>query len=188
MKACRTCGENLPLDRFHRDANARDGLRNECKSCTAARRRAWYEANREREVARVTKWQAANPDRVRATQQAFRDSGKKRAANRKYHLKRTYGLTLEEYDRTLAEQGGGCAICGRPPREDSSLHVDHCHRTSAVRGILCFRCNNALGDLDHDVDLLRAAVAYLERAEVRQCRARAGALRPEAGAYPPAGR
>jgi hypothetical protein len=61
----------------------------------------------------------------------------------------------------LAAQGGGCAICERPPRPDISLHVDHDHVSGAVRGLLCFRCNNALGDLGDDLQHLERAVAYL---------------------------
>ncbi|MCA1705615.1 MAG: endonuclease VII domain-containing protein [Actinobacteria bacterium] len=61
----------------------------------------------------------------------------------------------------LEAQGGGCFICGRPPREDISLHVDHDHATGKVRGILCFCCNNALADFQEDLHLLRKAMAYL---------------------------
>ncbi len=61
----------------------------------------------------------------------------------------------------LAEQDGGCAICGRPPRNDIALHVDHEHGTGRIRGLLCFRCNNALGDFEDDHTRLGAALAYL---------------------------
>ncbi len=61
----------------------------------------------------------------------------------------------------LEAQGGGCFICGRPAREDSSLHVDHDHSTGAIRGILCFSCNNALADFQDDPTLLRKAACYV---------------------------
>lgn len=107
----------------------------------------------------------------------FTAAGKRSLSNRKSHLKRKYGLTLEEYDRMLAEQGGRCGICGRQPTRGVSLHVDHCHLTGRVRGILCFRCNNALGDFDHDTTLVTAAARYLQTAEEQQVRARATALK-----------
>lgn len=53
------------------------------------------------------------------------------------------GVSDEDYARMLAAQGGGCAICGAPPKT-RRLHVDHDHRTGAVRGLLCYRCNRAL--------------------------------------------
>jgi hypothetical protein len=55
------------------------------------------------------------------------------------------GVTDAEYARLLAAQGGGCAICGNPPKT-RRLHVDHDHKTKRVRGLLCHRCNRALPD------------------------------------------
>ena len=110
---------------------------------------------------RVRLWREANPDRVAQRNRQHRDDGHKRVSDRKSYLKRKYGLTIQQYDTLLAEQGGGCAICGRKPRPDISLHVDHDHKTGALRGILCFRCNNALGDFDDDAGLLQQALCYL---------------------------
>jgi len=77
--------------------------------------------------------------------------------SRNYHLRRRYGITVEDYDRMFAEQGGVCAIC----REAKAEHVDHCHRTRRVRGLLCFNCNGALGQFRDRPDLMVRAVAYL---------------------------
>lgn len=87
-------------------------------------------------------------------------------------LEREYGITQADYDRILAEQGGGCALCGattvrhenlKKPRGEVSLHVDHDHKTGKVRGILCGPCNHALGKLNDDPELLRKAADYIER-------------------------
>ena len=95
-------------------------------------------------------------------------------------MKRKYGLTLEQYDAMLAAQDGVCAICGEPRPEDRTLHVDHDHDTGEIRGLLCFKCNNALGDFNDDHDLFQRAAAYLDRdtelAEMARTRARALAL------------
>ena len=161
MKTCRKCGVAKEIDEFYRDKAGRDGHRPECKICTKTQRAAWYEANREREIERVTRWNRENPERVQEWRANSRADGRRRLSDRKSHLKRTFGITLEDYDRLLAAQGGGCAICGRTPREDIALHVDHDHVTGKVRGILCFKHNNALGDFDDDPELLRRALAYL---------------------------
>ena len=82
-----------------------------------------------------------------------------------WRLKIQYGLTLEDYDRLLTEQDQSCKICSRRfDLSDQSRrpHVDHCHKTGKVRGILCFKCNTAIGKLNDDPRLLRAAAAYLE--------------------------
>jgi hypothetical protein len=73
----------------------------------------------------------------------------------------TYGISLEDYDRMLAAQGGGCAICGGKRR--GNLDVDHCHKDKFVRGLLCRRCNRRLLPASQDrVDRLEAAIRYLE--------------------------
>lgn len=74
---------------------------------------------------------------------------------------RKYGISIEQYDVMLAAQGGACAICKRLPG-DISLHVDHDHSSGAVRGLLCFPCNNALADFREDRLLLSEAAAYLD--------------------------
>jgi DNA-binding CsgD family transcriptional regulator len=81
-----------------------------------------------------------------------------------HNLRRKYGLTVDVYTAMVDTQQGACAICrvafgaevGRRP------HVDHDHSTGAVRGILCFRCNTAIGKLRDDPALLANAIAYLQ--------------------------
>lgn len=77
-------------------------------------------------------------------------------------LVRRYGLACVEYNQKLKDQGGVCAICGKPDRR--RLSVDHDHDTGAVRGLLCSRCNSGIGFMDDDLTRLRAAVRYLELA------------------------
>jgi hypothetical protein len=156
-----------PLDRFYRMTGMKDGYRNECKACNLAAKAARYKANPEPARQRAQQWKRDNPDRYLANQQVFRESGRKKIADRKSHLKRKYGLTPEAYDSLFAEQGGGCAICRRSPRGPIAFHIDHDHETGRIRGLLCFRCNNALGDFDDDPAVLRAAIDYLEPATER---------------------
>ena len=111
---------------------------------------------------RVKKWQDDNADRFREYQRAYRRRPDVKLRERDSYLRRKYGITLEEYDALLAKQGGVCAICGRAPRDDISLHVDHDHATGKVRGLLCFRCNNAVGDLEDDPNILRRAAVYVD--------------------------
>ncbi len=163
MKTCNKCGAVKPLSEFYRMTGMRDGHRNECKACNlaaqAAKRHADPGPNRERAL----RWKRENPERVAAKAAAYRASGRKSISDRKSHLKRRFGLTLEQYDDMLRSQGGGCALCKRPARPGKALHVDHDHETGRVRGLLCFTCNNALGDFEDEPARLRAAIAYLHR-------------------------
>jgi len=73
-----------------------------------------------------------------------------------------FDITPGEYDRMLKRQGGGCAICSREPSEHRRLAVDHDHKTKEIRGLLCGRCNVALGLLDDSVSRLLEAIYYLK--------------------------
>tara|TARA_Y100001963_G_C6560454_1_gene344053 strand:+ start:174 stop:653 length:480 start_codon:yes stop_codon:yes gene_type:complete len=85
----------------------------------------------------------------------------KRPHKRKLDLQRKYGITIDDYERMLTEQKGVCAICGNGGG-NKHLHVDHCHDTNKVRGLLCFNCNNALGNFKDNTDLLNRASMYLQ--------------------------
>lgn len=114
-----------------------------------ARRREQYASDpavREKLVAAAKQWGAANPDK-RLTQRM-----------------RRYGLTAADYHRMLAQQGGGCAICARADaggRPGARFHVDHCHRTGRVRGLLCSNCNTGIGKFADDPGRLERAALYL---------------------------
>lgn len=92
-----------------------------------------------------------------------------RASAPHYNRQYLYGMTAEEFDARLAAQGGVCAICGTPEwnGKGDHPHVDHCHETSQVRGLLCRGCNNGLGNFGDDPARLRAAADYLEAHSAR---------------------
>lgn len=169
-KTCRSCGETKPGAEFARDRSKPDGCDTRCRPCAAESMR---------------RYRLEHPDRVRATKR--RTYQKNYPKVREYRLKRLYGLTRSEYDALLAAQSGRCKICGRTETHTSNggdavreLAVDHCHDTGQVRGLLCGRCNSAIGLLGHDEELLLAAVRYLRESE-----ASAGVPAGEGGA--PAG-
>lgn len=81
---------------------------------------------------------------------------------RNRQLQADYGLTLEQYHMILTLQNNACAICGKTD-EYRALCVDHDHKTGKVRGILCSSCNRALGYFHDRVDVLKKAMAYIEK-------------------------
>jgi hypothetical protein len=163
VKRCKVCGEIKPLGEFYRAAGMADGHRSDCKACNLAAKAARYRLNPEPDKERVRRWRREHPEEYAALLRRWRESGSKKAADRRYHLKRKFGLTPEDYERMLRNQSGGCAICGAPPPPGKSLHIDHDHVTGEVRGLLCFKHNNALGDFDDDPELLHRALRYLRR-------------------------
>lgn len=86
-------------------------------------------------------------------------------ANHASHVKRTYGITEEEYQKLLDFQGGVCYICRQRPRS-KRLAVDHNHETGEVRGLLCandeWGCNVSLRRLLNDLEMARRALEYVE--------------------------
>jgi len=78
-------------------------------------------------------------------------------------LIKKYGITLSEYDEILESQGGVCAICGSddPQGKGARFHVDHCHETGEVRGLLCHFCNIGLGHFKDSREALQSAINYL---------------------------
>lgn len=72
-------------------------------------------------------------------------------------IEKTYGLTAAEYDALSAAQGGRCAICRARPKS-KRLAVDHDHKSGAVRGLLCSRCNHDLMGSAWDSIALAAAL------------------------------
>lgn len=89
-------------------------------------------------------------------------------ASRRYALKKNFGITPEQYDQMLANQGGKCAICKskNPSRSGSGFFaIDHDHKTGEVRGLLCSPCNSGIGMLRDSTSILRSAIKYLSRKE-----------------------
>ena len=68
------------------------------------------------------------------------------------------------YDRMFTEQVGCCDICGRNQTEfKKALHVDHCHESERVRGLLCLQCNAALGYIKDNIKTAKNMVKYLQK-------------------------
>lgn len=106
-------------------------------------------------------WRLANPGAEWERQNVAQK--RKYAASegeRRKQILRRYGITPEQYDEMFTKQGGVCAACGEPSKR--RLQVDHCHTTNALRGLLCFNCNSALGHAKDSVTRLQSLIAYLE--------------------------
>jgi len=77
-------------------------------------------------------------------------------------IRRTYGITLDQYHEILKDQGGVCAICSKPDEvEGRRMAIDHDHDTGEVRGLLCGNCNRGLGNFQDNIEMLEKAKNYL---------------------------
>ena len=146
VRVCPTCKLSKSPADFHKQRDKKDGLRSQCKSCTNKKNLAKYHEC---------------PETKRSHHKA----------SRKHSLWKNYGVTLEQYDQMLSNQGGACLICRstktwgfieQPKRAREFFCVDHDHSTGKVRGLLCQPCNTGLGSFKDNPDYLRAAIKYLE--------------------------
>ena len=77
-------------------------------------------------------------------------------------LMRFYGMSVNQYDDLLIKQDYRCACCGRHKSEfKRRLHVDHCHVTGEIRGLLCTLCNPLIGYAKENIVMLEQAKDYL---------------------------
>jgi hypothetical protein len=109
--------------------------------------RTYYAENRDLVLERNRQKYAENPDK-----------------DRDKHLRRKYGMTLEQFDEKLEAQGGRCPICetDKPGGAGNRFHVDHDHKTMQIRKLLCIKCNAVVGYADDDPDRLVRAAEYLK--------------------------
>lgn len=79
------------------------------------------------------------------------------------YYQRVYGISLSEYNFMLEKQNNVCLLCCKPDSGGKELAVDHCHKTGLVRGLLCNKCNRAIGFLEEDITLLYKTISYLTK-------------------------
>jgi hypothetical protein len=191
-KRCSDCNEVKPLSSFWSLKKSSDGKAPYCKQCfgirnaRSQRRRADREGRAMREYQPLRdlppgmKWcpdcaealpierfslNTGQPDGhngyCKSCQQNRIDVSRNRlhGSSRNYHLKHRYGVTELDVELMAYLQGSRCPICGKPNPE----HVDHDHATGQPRGILCFNCNQGLGNFRDDPVLLARAMDYLMR-------------------------
>ena len=185
MKYCRVCCETLPIDKFS-DSQVKLNSAS-CKDCRkgasakyrkdnrdkiALRRRELYKINgapkltpeqKNRNVETNKKYKEKNREKVREWN---RKCARKNATKYKCNV---YGISVEEYEIMAEEQGGLCAICGKPETakhndgKTRGLSIDHCHVHGAVRGLLCGRCNTGLGLFGDSVRVMNQAIDYINK-------------------------
>lgn len=137
---CQNCYEQWRYDNRTPEQIAKATERNKRNG------KIWRTLNKARESELKAEYREANRDRINIQQRCVR-----------------YGIEYEDYMRMLEEQNAVCAICLRPPCVQRNLSIDHCHTTGKVRGLLCHKCNMALGKLDDDPETILRAHAYLKK-------------------------
>lgn len=129
----------------------------------------WHDMNNSRDhrdkknAARRLKY-ATDAEYREKQKKIVKEYNKQNPETKKNQRLRAYGISLEDKKRYLEMQAGVCPICGDDGSnsKNSELYVDHDHQTGEVRGLLCGRCNFALGQFDDDIERMKRAILYLE--------------------------
>ena len=160
IKKCANCGLEKDLTEFSKDKQQKDGYTYSCKDCRNKKYNQWAKNNKDK----VREKNSKNHEKRKSYYQS--EEGVK--SSRKAHLKRMFGITLEEYDKKLNEQNGVCEICSEPEKSirNNFLAVDHSHETGKIRGLLCTNCNRALGLFKDNIELLEKAIKYLKKHKI----------------------
>lgn len=140
VKRCTICRREKGATEFHigKTKSGTPFLQGRCKSCCRTYLRAW--SRTETGVRLKQEW------------------------SRRRNLQ-SYAMNEVAYSQLLADQNGGCAICGGNNADGRRLSVDHDHESDIVRGLLCHCCNVGIGLLKEDVRVLAAAIRYLSLAK-----------------------
>lgn len=152
MKLCKRCNTEKSLDDFFINSRRSDGRQTYCKPCQLEYQRARY-AKPE-----VFQRRAANLEIAKE---------RRKGSSRKWYLKSTYGITVEQYEELFNKNDGKCYICNSSV--NYWLHVDHDHSCcptnkscgNCIRGLLCYNCNTMLGYAKDSIDVLRRATDYI---------------------------
>lgn len=187
MKRCSKCGVAKETTFFSKDPAQKSGLHPACKACKIeAHRRRMLDPEKlakSRERSRLAnqtdsaraKFRErrekinASPDAVEARRAYMREDYRKRMSDPAYRMhlnerafRRKYGIGYAERDALLSSQNGRCAICGLG-NQGRPWHLDHCHATDRVRGILCHFCNTSLGMIRESEATALAMAAYIRK-------------------------
>ena len=155
MKCCSRCGLTKPLSDFYVNKRSPDGHRPDCRECIIALRKHRLETD-EAFRAKQLEWQG---NKVKA-ERKLKSTPAGRLYVRDRYLRKTYGVSLAEFEAMLATQDARCAIC-RADDPGKTWCVDHDHASGRVRQILCWNCNVGLGHFRDNPEILAAAIAYL---------------------------
>lgn len=152
VKLCLRCRQEKTFDQFPKNRRTKHGVGTYCLTCSAD----------------IVRERRATPEGQQAHREAskrWRDSNVVR--NKDNHARWHYGIAHGTYDTMLAAQDGKCAICetSEPGTRLARFHIDHCHTSEVVRGLLCEHCNRGLGHFKDSPALMRRAADYLASAE-----------------------
>jgi len=158
-KKCSKCNQEKASEDFYIRTKTKL-LHSACKKCEREMAKDWYEKNKDYAKSKVKLWRDENKTKVINYRTA------NRGKHHKQEISRKYKVSIDWFDAQLASQEGKCAICSKLlawTDKHNTPHVDHCHKSGNVRGILCNRCNTVLGLCQESIQIFNQLKKYLKK-------------------------
>lgn len=177
---CQCCKQIQHINAFNKHKQGRFGIETTCKNCKAHKKEenviSSSELRRCRECGVVAT--SLNDLHIFAKGSAYkfgrqnwciscRNNNEKSISNNNSLEKRVkkFGITVTQYEDMITSQNNSCAIC-KKHKDDftgrgKNFHIDHCHTSGKVRGLLCSNCNTGLGQFKDNVQYLENAIQYV---------------------------
>lgn len=165
-KNCPKCGGNKELnsENFYKSKQTKSGFKCYCKDCVNKQNKEYDSLNKDKLKTRVLKSRnRSNESKQKHVSRTTIWIENNKETYKNGILKRKYGITFTEFKEMFEIQKSKCRICHKELELlDKNTHVDHCHFSGKVRGILCSKCNLTLGYVKDSIVILQSAIKYLK--------------------------
>jgi hypothetical protein len=182
---CTKCNIEQSITEFRKDQHNPTGYHVHCRTCFNLFQKEYRTKNRDVVNRYATNYYKENAERIKAMRKLRRQGkpttefhsknkifdensyynrgGWKKRRENSWRQRGMVGMTYDLYEQMLIDQNNKCAICNLEHTDIKKLHVDHCHNTGKVRGLLCSNCNNGMGKLGDSIERLELVINYLKQ-------------------------
>jgi hypothetical protein len=180
-KVCTKCNQQMSVQQFHKHKDGKFGLESMCKNCKQGYKDKRYgKSYGAMRTCKTCGIKATNNEELKLFQKGSSYKFGRQPHCKKCYLSREsmiksnnsldkrcrkFGITVDDYNNLISIQNNSCAICNKHKDEFSgrgnNFHIDHCHTSGKVRGLLCSNCNTGLGQFKDNIKSLENAIQYL---------------------------
>ena len=182
---CTKCNIEQSITEFRKDQHNSTGHHVHCRTCFNLFQKEYRAKNRDVVNSYATNYYKENAERIKAMRKLrgqgkpttefhsktkifdetsyYNRSGWKKRRENSWRQRGMVGMTYDLYEQMLIDQNNKCVICNLEHTDIKKLHVDHCHNTGKVRGLLCSNCNNGMGKLGDSIERLELVINYLKQ-------------------------
>lgn len=164
-KRCSSCKEEKDVSEFPKNKGTSSGLNAQCRVCSSKKHAIYYRMNKSKIQDSHRRWRLNNPETHRARGRRWTRKNPEKA--KAMYVRSDHGISMDEFQKMHDSQKGLCKVCSKPERaiyrgKTRSLCIDHNHKTGKIRGLLCHRCNVALGLLEDDFRIVESLLEYIK--------------------------